>query len=118
MDKNPGFDIYQPEVDLLEALIKRLSIETGLSQKMIWQAMIRSKLEGFSFFEDEMKELFDELVGPDFAVKLRSVNTLSGLRDLTKMIESVPGSSSTLPQKIIRKTRDILTMRKNRRKVS
>ena len=115
LDKNPNIDIYQVEVDLLEALIKRLSIETGLSQEMVWEGLIRSKLEGFFFFDDGMQELFDELVGPDFAIKLKSVNTLQGLRDLTKMIESAPGASPTTSQRIIRKTRDIFTSPKDRK---
>lgn len=112
---HPGTDIYQPEVDLLEALIKRLSMETELSEEFVWQGIIRSKMEGFSFYEDNMEGLFDELVGKDFTNRLKSVNTLKGLRELTKMIEEVHGISPTLKQRLIRKTRDILTSRKDRK---
>lgn len=114
INNHPGADIYQPEVDLLEALITRLSVETELSEELIWQGIIRSKMEGFSFYEDNMHELFDELVGKDFTNRLKSVNTLKGLRGLTNMIEEVHGISPTFKQRLIRKTRDILTSKKDR----
>lgn len=69
---------YGLEVDVLEALIERISRETGVSEDVVWQAMAMGMFKGESLFDQEIAQAFEEIFGREFLIELSSHRNLNG----------------------------------------
>jgi hypothetical protein len=81
---------YQGPVDFVHAFIRRLSREIGFSEDTVWQAIIRSKVEGFDFFEKEIREMFGDMFGEQFLDNLARTSNIKDIRELTNFLENSP----------------------------
>ena len=61
---------YGVAVGFVNALILKISRETGLDEKTVWRALIRGMYEGEDFQDQELKSLFAEIISPEFLDKL------------------------------------------------
>ena len=67
---------YNNEVKFLDEIIKQVATKGGFDRRIIWEAIIRSKLEGLEgagLDESTFKEFIDEHTFPGFSVELRNL---------------------------------------------
>lgn len=57
---------YGEWVGLVNKLIAKLAKTTGQGKKVVWESLIRGKMEGEKFEDQEIVELFDESISPGF----------------------------------------------------
>lgn len=73
---------YSANVKLVESIIKKLSETAGLPEETVWNTLIRGVMEGETFADKEVKELFKQTFSPDFLKKLSLANDQDGVNKL------------------------------------
>lgn len=66
---------YTTLVELVEAFIAKISEVAGVQNKVVWQALLKAKFEGIDFEDNELQQLFAEMVDDSFLDLLSAVNT-------------------------------------------
>lgn len=78
VNKNVFDSPYSFEVALVNNLVKRLALKNGQDEQSCWNAIVHALLNGESFEDKDVVQLFEESFGPDF------------LNDLSKIERSSP----------------------------
>ena len=78
---------YELQVFFINKLITKLSVETGVSENAVWEALVRGKFEGEDFSSDEVKDLFSETFSSDFLDKLSKINNVEQGRKLVELLK-------------------------------
>lgn len=68
-------EVYNFEVDIVNALIKRISKEVGVSEQTVWQGFIRGLFEGENLQDPELLEAFNAMFDKEFIEKLSRVES-------------------------------------------
>lgn len=87
---------YAVPVKFVEALIAKISHETGINQSVVWQAIIRGMYEGEDFKDPELRDLFAETISPDFLDKLAGADQPYKLDELMSVL-TLPQKDTTTP---------------------
>lgn len=74
---------YADEVKLVDAIVRRISSETGKTIADSWDIIVKGLFEGETFDESEAKKLFDNIFGPNFLKDLSRIHAtfFSGERE-------------------------------------
>lgn len=105
------YSYQDASVEVVNAFIDRISNDSGLSAKMVWESIIRSQFEGEDLSSQEMKELFETFFSPAFAEKLANLDgseMLDLINEIRQQPEVVtPGAETVSPNKkqIIKKNK-------------
>ncbi|HEY4510368.1 MAG TPA: hypothetical protein VJJ73_00845 [Candidatus Paceibacterota bacterium] len=79
---------YILPTSLVDAMISKIANETGFSKQMVWQAIVRGKIEGEDLSDPDFESMFAEIFTPDFIRSLAEATEEDELR-LISMIESL-----------------------------
>ncbi len=96
---NPEALFYSQEIALLDALIAKISRETGIGEKLVWRSIVRGAFEGENFKDPELVKLFSEIIGPDFLEKLSKKEHITALTESLAPLE--PDKKENVRKKII-----------------
>lgn len=66
--------VYAENVWMVESLVDRLALETGVSKNKVWQALIRGAYQGVQLDDPELKELIVNTLGIEFFDRLKSID--------------------------------------------
>lgn len=83
---------YAVPYKFVEALITRMSHETGIDQDIVWQAIIRGQREGENLMRQDLQEFFSEMISPDFLSRLALIKSDEEFEDLLQELK-VQGAS-------------------------
>jgi hypothetical protein len=62
---------YGSYIRLVEALVKKIAKDVHQSQEVVWESIVRGKMEGERFEEQEVVQLFRDAVGEGFLEQLK-----------------------------------------------
>ena len=79
--------LYVTPMKFVDALIAKISRETGISRRVVWQAIVRGKYEGEDLANPELREAFAEMVSPYFLDRLSRANSDEELQKLMVELE-------------------------------
>lgn len=88
---------YGVPVKFVEALIAKLHHETGVDQKLVWQALIRGMYEGEEFRDQELRSMFAEVISTDFLDKLSRADYPHQLEELLGELAVPQTAIQTVP---------------------
>ncbi len=57
---------YSMEVSIIDGLIRKLANKTDQSERVVWESLVAGQIQGETFEEDEITELFKESFGRNF----------------------------------------------------
>lgn len=79
-------------VKLVDAFIAKLSHETGVSEEVVWGAIVRGMFEGIDLDSAPLSDLFSEIIAPNFIDKLATMDalTIDGLIKELALPEQTP----------------------------
>lgn len=77
---------YVNEVNLVEILLKKIAQEVGVSEQLVWQALIRGLLEGEDFKDPQLKADFTDIFPNDFLEKLKNQKVNENMDELFSLI--------------------------------
>lgn len=85
-------------VRLVDALITKLSYETGVSKEVVWGAIVRGMFEGIDLDSTPLNDLFSEIIAPNFIDKLATMDdlTIEGLIEELALSEQTPPPQSVV----------------------
>jgi len=81
--------VYNLAVSLVEAMIVKIANETGVSREMVWQAIVRGKIEGEDLGDADFREMFSEVFTSQFLKDLRTANVEEGQARTIPMMGSL-----------------------------
>ncbi len=84
-EKDPSITPYANDMRVLDALIARISYETGVKGSDVWHAIIRGKFEGEDFSDPELRQLFADTLGPEVLEMLENSVPSTQLLDTLKL---------------------------------
>lgn len=99
-EDNPEASFYPKEIALLDALIAKISRETGIDAKLVWRSIVRGAFEGENLEDPELVMLFSEIIGPDFLEKLSKGESTTVLTESLAPLE--PDRKEKIRKKIIK----------------
>jgi hypothetical protein len=88
-----GMSAYVLEQKLVESIIARIARRSGYRKEEIWQAIVRSKIEGVNVVSQQFNDFFDKNVYAEFSKQLKRTrkvklsSTVSPVEILIKKIE-------------------------------
>ena len=77
---------YTSAVRFVEVLSKRIAQEVGVSEQLVWQALIRGLLEGENFDDPQLQKDFEDMFPKDFLEKLKNQQVDGNYDELFSMI--------------------------------
>lgn len=83
---------YDLPVAMVELMIKKIARSSGISEKTVWEGVLRQQFEGNGFNDSELREMFAECFGENFLDKLAKINTAE---DQTKILNLVRRMDAT-----------------------
>jgi hypothetical protein len=81
------FGGYGRNVGMVEAIIRKISSEAGVSEDLVWQGFIRGLFEGEKLDNPELEAEFNSIFKEGFMDKLKDVKGLGDYADLMAMID-------------------------------
>lgn len=64
-------NIYRTSIEIVDAVIDAIAKNSGLDKQTVWNAIVRSKLEGVDLLETEMAQFIDESTFEGFTEQLK-----------------------------------------------
>ena len=77
---------YASAVRFVEVLSKKIAQEVGVSEQLVWQALIRGLFEGEDFDSPELQSDFEDIFPESFLEKLKNQEVLGNYDELFSMI--------------------------------
>jgi hypothetical protein len=84
-------------VKLVDALIIKLAHETGVSEEVVWGAIVRGMFEGIDLDSAPLSDLFSEIIVPNFIDKLAIMDHLT----ITDLVKELALPEQTPPQQTV-----------------
>lgn len=78
---------FSKAVHFIDKLVQHISSYTGFDEKMVWQAIIRSKFEAQDMLDLDIQEGFAEIFSPDFLDRLSEMSRTEQMAELLNEIE-------------------------------
>ena len=104
LTEKPNEMPYGVPVKFVDMLIVKICHETGVSNELVWNALVRGMYEGEEFNDPKLRELFAEMILPDFLDKLSQANSISQIEELMDTLvlsEKDASGIESIKQKIL-----------------